>query len=280
MPSVNELPSPVDFLVSPPPARIHAGDHNPARAIQPAAKRATSATLKNAADLLKAFNTWSYKREQPEDIEGMTGRLQAAVDANAPLSFVLYWGKGPRTTLAQPDIQCLDYLISMRARIESVYAPGVQFTLILTDTHANLNGHAEEAIQHYFGEIARAAEARGFQTRFLSDIVSQCGNEADAISNPPLELLDHLASCAKKWYRGPDDTVAGALTYYRMNMVEKGAVERYFPQAVFVTFNGSDVRDLFPSNMPIFYMYSLKRGTAEKPWFLPRIAHLASAEHA
>ena len=47
-----------------------------------------------------------------------------------------------------------------------------------------------------------------------------------------------------------------------------------------MTFNGSDVRDLFPSNMPIFYMYSLKRGTAEKPWFLPRIAHLASAEHA
>ena len=26
---------------------------------------------------------------------------------------------------------------------------------------------------------------------------------------------------------------------------------------------------LFPDTMPIFYMYSLKRGVAVKPWFLP-----------
>ena len=39
--------------------------------------------------------------------------------------------------------------------------------------------------------------------------------------------------------------------------------------AVVITFNGSEFRCLFPENMAIFYMYSLKRGVAVKPWFMP-----------
>ena len=280
MRSVNELSTTVDYLVPTLPAPIQVTESQAPHAYAPTARRIPTGGAKTAADILKAFNTWSFKREQPEDVEGMLSRIQVSANKNEPLGFVLYWGKGPRSTLAAPDIQCLDYLISMRSRIEAVYPAGATFTLILTDTHANLNGHAEEAIQCYFREIARAAEARGFQTRFLSEIVRQSGDSGDAVANPPGELLDHLAECARKWYRGPDDSIAGALTYYRMNMVEKGAVERSYPQSVFVTFNGSDVRDLFPANMPIFYMYSLKRGTAEKPWFLPRISHLTFAELA
>jgi hypothetical protein len=53
-----------------------------------------------------------------------------------------------------------------------------------------------------------------------------------------------------------------------MNMVEKRSVAAAFPEAVFVTFNGSEFRDLFPATMPIFYMYSLRRGVGVKPWFM------------
>jgi hypothetical protein len=35
-------------------------------------------------------------------------------------------------------------------------------------------------------------------------------------------------------------------------MVEKRAVAAAFPEALFVTFNGSEFRDLFPATMPIF----------------------------
>jgi len=52
-------------------------------------------------------------------------------------------------------------------------------------------------------------------------------------------------------------------------MVEKRAVELAFPHSIFVTFNGSEFRSLFPENMPIFFMYSIKRGVSAKPWFLP-----------
>jgi hypothetical protein len=53
-----------------------------------------------------------------------------------------------------------------------------------------------------------------------------------------------------------------------MNMTEKRAVEHAFPRSIFVTFNGSEFRRLFPERLPIFYMYSLRRGISVKPWFV------------
>jgi L-tyrosine isonitrile synthase len=56
--------------------------------------------------------------------------------------------------------------------------------------------------------------------------------------------------------------------YYQINMVEKRAVEMAFPHSIFITFNGSRLRVLFPKRLPIFYMYSLRRGFSVKPWFV------------
>ena len=81
-------------------------------------------------------------------------------------------------------------------------------------------------------------------------------------------------------YRGDGSPKQGAIGYYHMNMIERRAVQLAFPSSIFLTFNGIEYRRLFPELMPIFYMYSLKRGTAEKPWFLPRIQHLTEAELA
>ena len=47
-------------------------------------------------------------------------------------------------------------------------------------------------------------------------------------------------------------------------------MERAFPRSIFITFNGSHVRSLFPDTLPIFYMFSLRHGISDKPWFLPR----------
>jgi hypothetical protein len=83
--------------------------------------------------------------------------------------------------------------------------------------------------------------------------------------------------CAAKWYRGDRAPEEAAVTYFRMNMVEKRAVEVAFPRSIFVTFNGSEFRCLFPERLPIFYMYSLRRGVSIKPWFLPPVAALDPA---
>ena len=65
-----------------------------------------------------------------------------------------------------------------------------------------------------------------------------------------------------------EKVLEGALKYHAMNMVEREAVELEFPDSIFVTFNNSEFRDLFPANLPVFYMYSLRKGCSVKPWFI------------
>jgi hypothetical protein len=222
--------------------------------------------------VLRSFNTWAFKREQPSEPQLLTGTVAEAVGRGEPVSFVLYWGKGPRVHAAEPDIACLDFLGAFSARVGEAYAGGATIELIFTDTHAALNGHAPQAVQQYFAEIDTQAAQRGFSTRLLSELTHAAQASASFhVEDEPVgeEILQRLSASAGKWYRGEGTARDGALKYYRMNMIEKRAVELAFPRAIFVTFNGSDLRCLFPDRLPIFYMYSLRRGFSVKPWFLP-----------
>lgn len=226
--------------------------------------------------IVGAFNTWAFKREQPSDLDLLQDTVRRAVAETAPLPFVLYWGKGPRDALAKPDEVCLDYLAAMTSRIETIYAPGADVTLLLTDTHARLNRHADGAIDDYYGAIADAARARRFATRRLSDVVAAMPVASHNGSEPVVDpdVLDQLTKSAGKWYGGGDGAAArlGAIEYYAMNMREKRAVEAAYPHAIFVTFNNSRFRVLFPDGLAIFYMYSLRKGFAVKPWFIDAAA--------
>jgi hypothetical protein len=222
--------------------------------------------------VLQSFNTWAFKREQPSNPPLMRQTILHAIRRSEPLSFALYWGKGPRCTLAEPDIQCLDFLTLLAARVTQAHAPGAAINLIFTDTHAHLNGHQQPGICRYFSEVDAAAHQRGFKTRWLGELIrtseiAAAENESDA--TVAQDTLSKLIASARKWYRGSGGPELGALTYYRMNMVEKHAVELAFPGSIFITFSGSELRRLFPEHLPIFYMYSIRRGISVKPWFLP-----------
>jgi L-tyrosine isonitrile synthase len=219
--------------------------------------------------VLRTFNTWAFKREQPSDPALMLRFVTYAMAVGEPISFVLYWGKGPRSRLGPPDLECLDFLTSLARRVRTVYEHGAAVRLILTDTHATLNGHSGASMSTYFADVEADARQRGFDTCRLSELTRAVADVAFADEPVPGETLRRLCDSAKKWYRGTGSIEDGAREYYRMNMVERRAVELAFPHSIFVTFNGSELRDLFPRSLPIFFMYSLRRGISTKPWFLP-----------
>src|SRR5262245_1640484 len=201
--------------------------------------------------------------------------ISEAVERGKPVPFVLYWGKGPRCRLDEPDATCLDYLAALARRVRGNYPPGAAMTLIFTDTHAELNGHSKQSAAEYFEAVATVARTRDFATCRLGELVRAANGMAIQMppdSPLPEDTLRRLAVSAAKWYRGDAAPEQAALAYYRMNMVEKRAVEIAFPRSIFVTFNGSEFRCLFPERLPIFYMYSLRRGVSVKPWFLPPVA--------
>jgi hypothetical protein len=243
----------------------------------PASRRPAQGNSANkgvdAKAVLRSFNTWAFKREQPADLPLMLRMISQSMARREPVSFVLYWGKGPRCRIGEPDIACLDFLASLARRVREAYAPGAAIKLIFTDTHAELNGHAPCEIRKYFAAVEACAGERGFATCLLGELTGATPDAASIVPDddvvPEEETLERLAACARKWYRGDGTAGQGALKYYQMNMIEKRAVERAFPGSIFVTFNGSELRSLFPDRLPIFYMYSLRRGVGIKPWFLP-----------
>ena len=221
--------------------------------------------------IVGSFNTWSFKRQQPSDAHLICERVAAAVRKNTPVPFVLYWGKGPRSSIAAPDVACLDYLKSMTSRIHEKYAHGASVTLLLTDSHATLNGHAVEAIDAYYSDIAIAASERNFNCRKLSEVTMSTAllPAPQTYSAIQPDMLSTLTRSAAKWYDGAEPPEVAAEKYYALNMLERSAVQQVYTDHIFITFNGSEHRPLFPDLMPIFYMYSIKKGTAVKPWFLP-----------
>jgi hypothetical protein len=236
-----------------------------------APKKAAPCRKSTPQEILRAFNSWSFKREQPGSPELMLQVIARAVALSEPVPFVLYWGKGPRSAVAAADLECLEFIKILAHRVMMVHEPGAAITLIFTDTHARLNGHGQAAIAGYFAAIDGAARQRAFSTCWLSQVVAENGAAAAQEKTPEAaesSTLAALVASARKWFRGVGTPEEGALRYFRMNMDEKRAVERAFPNSIFITFNGSDLRSLFPDNLPIFYMYSLRRGTSVKPWFI------------
>ena len=85
--------------------------HKPPHNKHPARKKPS------ADDILRSFNSWAFKREQPGNPHLLLCCIERAVALSQPVSFVLYWGKGPRCILAAADLECLDLIKKLRDRV-------------------------------------------------------------------------------------------------------------------------------------------------------------------
>jgi L-tyrosine isonitrile synthase len=255
-----------------PDQHLRTGSPTEPRPASPINRAGTWARAVTPEQILKSFNTRAFKREKPHNPELMLQFIAEAHARRAPISFVQYWGKGLRPTLAAPELACLDFLESMISRIEAIYEPGAEFTLVFTDTHAALNGHSQASIHSYFEDLVLATRRYRFNVCLLSTLVNAAclrSDERPERQVPPPEVLTELRASAAKWFKGEGSTEEGAIRYFQANMVERKVLERAFPCSIFVTFNGSQLRSLFPDALPIFYMFSLRHGISDKPWFLP-----------
>src|SRR5438128_12240486 len=66
----------------------------PAQSPGPAGKQSPKVAIikkVTADDVLRSFNTWAFKREQPADLQRMREIISSAIGLEQPVSFVLYW---------------------------------------------------------------------------------------------------------------------------------------------------------------------------------------------
>ncbi|MCL5411058.1 MAG: asparagine synthase-related protein [Patescibacteria group bacterium] len=219
--------------------------------------------------VIEQFNTWSFKREQPNDEEGIERVVEEAVGKNTPIPFVLYWGKGEKNTAGKQEIDALNMLENINDRIKQAYKPGAEFTLVFTDTHAVLNGYSEGGIQQYYSSVKILATERKINCLCMSEI-APLDYDKLLIQSRELEINDRVLEILKesssKHYKRSSDHALGAKLYYNQNQIEKSAAAKNFPKHIFMTYSSSALNDILPE-LPIFYMYSMEKGTSIKPWF-------------
>jgi hypothetical protein len=235
----------------------------------PAPPTVTDQIRQQAHAVFASFNTWAFKREQPSDPDRIVATIAGAIASERPVRFVLYWGKGPRPVVGTPERSCIAYLGRLLGRVATAHPPGGHLELVFTDTHALLNGHSVASTESYLQSVRQACDALPVTCTRLSSICSALPDPSGVEEPADEALLTLLEPSAARWYRGSGGPRAGAERYLAMNLAEKRAVEATFPDAIFLTFNGSALRGLFPDRLGIFYMYSIKKGVADKPWFMP-----------
>lgn len=223
-----------------------------------------------ALKIVESFNTWKFKREQPFSLDKLTRVVQLYVENNSPIPFIMYWGVGDRNSSLEPELEAFDFLRSFFQRVRDEYTPGIKLTLIFTDNHGRLNGYPEDKIANYFSSIKDIVDKEGYEITRLSSIVPYDKPllEQD-IPNIHIDsgLSESLLSSSQKHYKASEDAEYGMKLYYLQNQLEKKALENKFKDCIFLTFNNSAMNDLFPTELPIFYMYSLHSKTSVKPWF-------------
>ena len=139
------------------------------------------------------------------------------------------------------------------------------FMKAYTDTHIQLNEYDGQASKIYFDSLSEAISSHGFDIVRMSNLLPD---------NRPMEsvlakggLLKELTKSASRRYQGEKNITDVAQAYYQQNLVEREIIQENFPDAIFLTYNGSKMNPIFPKKMPIFHMYSTKKGDSEKPWF-------------
>lgn len=223
-----------------------------------------------AKKLFGSMNTWKFKREQPEKPEKIIENILLSIKAQKPIKFVMYWGKGEKDLAGDAEINAIQFLNEMSAAISINYLPGVNITLIFTDTHAELNGYTKDKIKKYFDSVIKLVKKYNIVTLYLSDLAKYDENMlSQKVKNLEInsKLLDILKNSSKKHYKKISDHDFGAKLYFLQNQIEKKEVEKKFADSIFLTYNGSDLDGILPAKLPIFYMFSTGKGTSIKPWF-------------
>lgn len=217
-------------------------------------------------EIIRGFNTWKFKREQPNTEEKLFNNILNQITNKKPIRFIMYWGKGEKNIANESDILALEYLKELFKPIKE----GIKIIFIFTDTHAELNGYSKNEIKKYYDSVDTLIKKYDIDSLYLSKLVEY--NEKDLLDKVDdleidSDLLEILENSSRKHNKRLSDHNLSAKLYYLQNQIEKKTLEENFSNSIFLTYNGSSMDSIFPTKLPIFYMYSIKRGTSTKPWF-------------
>ncbi len=201
----------------------------------------------------------------------------------------LLWGYPRRNFANKNDIETLARLREIDSRVADIYQPGLQITVIFTDSHAHLNGRNKDDMASYRMDITskmsdmrlcsgklRGEIASSWQLDYFDRYEKYVYGDIDRCLSGSLDRLkeeferskvkDRLIRAAAK-HCTTKEPEEGAFIYYAMRKFEAEKIfDRKFedaPEPIFLTYTSPDFRELLPKRPPVLFLYS--HGTNSKP---------------
>jgi len=201
--------------------------------------------------------------------------LKEKVKQGKPIPLIGFWGASDKKHADSNDFACIKNLAELNESIKSFFPLGIEFTFILSDMHAELNGFSKKNYAVYLKEIASLLKKHKFKSVYLSSLWKKHFISKQkilkVISSKSFHWKNSLLSQklliqAEKHHKLADP-LKGAQVYFVARTLESKAITKQFSKHIFFAFSSSLFQPIYP-NLPTLFFYSLKKGFSKAPWFL------------
>ncbi|MFH0817558.1 MAG: asparagine synthase-related protein [Candidatus Micrarchaeota archaeon] len=221
--------------------------------------------------IMKVLESSEFSIFSPRHEERLKKIVRGCIVKNKSIKLFMLWGVWRKNGINFADVEAVEILGKMLSKIKNEHGPGANLTIVLTDSHAELNGVEKKEIygyDSYMASIERYARSKGYETKRLSEVLGKAslggiGEEARKIEGG--EIWGNLVSSAEKYYGGKDK-LEGARAYVGRRLAEKPILSKIFEGSIFLTYNGPRYDALAP-DLPTLYIISNKKRESGKPWF-------------
>ncbi len=232
-------------------------------------------------DILTIINKKRFLRKRLDKREAarIAYSLRYFVFHRKPVMFLMMWGVGTKQETGCWEEYALNQLSKMFREIKKRWQAGCSLKIIYADTHARINRVKEAAIEHYYASVMRLISNwdNGIQTEMirLSALWAEGGQGIQNVGakralNSILskEQYEFIKRNAKLRYHGADYE-EGARRYVRARLRDNVILKARYSDHIFLTYNNPAVMGALQPNLPLLYVWSLRRGRSSSPWFMP-----------
>ncbi|HHD63114.1 MAG TPA: hypothetical protein ENK96_01845 [Desulfobulbaceae bacterium] len=230
--------------------------------------------------ILKAINKRRFLRKRFNEKQAVcvTRRLRHVVSQGEAVKFLMMWGVGTKQETGCWEEYALAQLEGMFREIKKIWPVGAALKIVFADTHARINRIPEAVIEHYYSSLLHLIKRiPAFQSELirLSALWNKCRRRPEdvACGKSPDSLIsreqyEFIKKNATKRYYGADPE-EGARRYLKARLADNMILEAEYSDHIFLTYNNPAVMAPFQPELPVLYVWSLRRGRSCSPWFLP-----------
>ena len=225
----------------------------------------------DCADSVTCLYATRFFRKRPQITPALLRVVSGALHSpNSALKCLYIWGVHEKPLPDSDDDATIAHLQALLERIGSLLRVNLTMQIVIADSHGQLNEARSELSDQYARAITARLKVCGWGVLRMSDLwrdgditltkVDELASHLDVASDAP-----RLLTFAKLHYHGAS-AEQGARRYLAARLLERPVLSSRFEQHILLT-PVEPALDSIQPQLPIFHIWTRKKGCSAKPWF-------------